>query len=64
MLTFCRHFFFLIILNFFCGNSLAISPEKYLSEAEEQRARELFLQINCPVCAGQTIESSDTEIAF
>ena len=42
----------------------ALSPENHLPEPQEQRARELFLQINCPVCSGQVIESSDTKIAF
>ncbi|MFT6077204.1 MAG: cytochrome c-type biogenesis protein CcmH/NrfF [Myxococcota bacterium] len=47
----------------FLSNSLAFSPENHLSENQEERARELFLQIICPVCAGQTIESSDTKVS-
>jgi len=45
-------------------NSFALVPENHLPEQQEQRARELFLQIKCPVCAGQVIESSNTEISF
>ena len=52
------------IFLFFSSNSFALTPENHLSEPQEQRARELFLQIKCPVCAGQVIESSSTEIAF
>ncbi|MES2677499.1 MAG: cytochrome c-type biogenesis protein [Pseudomonadota bacterium] len=54
----------LLVFLFFVCHSFALSPEAHLSEPEEQRARELFLQIKCPVCAGQVIESSNTEIAF
>jgi cytochrome c-type biogenesis protein CcmH len=53
-----------LILFFVVQNSFALVPEQHLSEPQEQRARELFLQIKCPVCAGQVIESSNTEIAF
>jgi len=52
------------VLLFSSLNSFALSPEQHLPEQQEQRARELFLQIKCPVCAGQVIESSDTQIAF
>jgi len=54
---------FVVFLSFVC-NSFAFSPEAHISEPQEQRAHELFLQIKCPVCAGQVIESSGTEIAF
>ncbi len=53
-----------VVFLFFVCNSFALSPEAHISEPQEQRARELFLQIKCPVCAGQVIESSDTEISF
>ena len=45
-------------------NALAFVPETYLPEKQETRARELFLQIRCPICAGQVIESSETEISI
>lgn len=61
MKIFCSFAFAIFI--FLSHNCLAISPEQHLSDPEEQRARELFLQIKCPVCAGQVIESSETEIA-
>ena len=42
----------------------ALSPEIRLSdEAQEQRAMNLFLQVRCLVCAGQVIESSNTEFS-
>ena len=53
-----------LIIYFFTQNVLAnIYPEKYLTPKLEQRALELFTQINCPVCQGQTIEDSATEIS-
>jgi cytochrome c-type biogenesis protein CcmH len=57
--------FFLILtfLIFFGQNSLALTPEEHLSDAEEERAHNIFLQVRCPVCDGQVIESSDTEVA-
>jgi cytochrome c-type biogenesis protein CcmH/NrfF len=54
-------FLFIIITS---QHSFAISSESYLPEYQEKRARELFLQIKCPICDGQVIESSNTEIAF
>jgi len=54
-------FLFTILTLQYC---LAFAPENHLSEPQEQRARKLFLEIKCPVCAGQVIESSQTEIAF
>lgn len=43
----------------------ALSPEIRLSdESQEQRAMNLFLQVRCLVCAGQVIESSNTEFSF
>ena len=57
--------YFIFLITFFISlNSLALVPENHLPEPQEQRARELFLQIKCPVCAGQVIESSNTEISF
>lgn len=53
-----------LILLFISQNSHAFVPEQHLPDHQEQRARELFLQIKCPVCAGQVIESSNTEISF
>ncbi len=42
----------------------ALSPEIRLAdEAQEQRAMNLFLQVRCLVCAGQVIESSNTEFS-
>lgn len=53
---------FLIIL---CFNSYAFAPEERLSdELQEQRARNLFLEVRCLVCEGQVIESSDTAFSF
>lgn len=52
-------------LLFFSGNSFALSPETHLAdEAQEQRARNLFLEVRCLVCEGQVIESSATEFSF
>ncbi len=55
----------LFLFLFLCGAAQALSPEPKLSnEVDEQRARELFLQVRCLVCAGQVIENSDTEFSF
>ena len=43
---------------------IAFPVEEYLPEKDEMRARKLFLQIKCPVCQGQVIENSDTEISY
>jgi cytochrome c-type biogenesis protein CcmH len=60
-LKWCCVLFFI----FFSGKgALAMSPEEYLQREQEQRARELFLQVKCPICAGQVIESSDTQVAY
>ncbi len=66
MKVFCN-----LVIGFLCvfflltaRESFALIPEQHLPEPQEQRARELFLQIKCPVCSGQVIESSNTEIAF
>ena len=55
---------FFVLLMFMLQNCFALAPENHLPEFQEQRARELFLQINCPICSGQVIESSNTEVAF
>ena len=53
---------FLLFLSY---NSFALSPETHLAdEAQEQRARNLFLEVRCLVCEGQVIESSATEFSF
>ncbi len=53
------------ILLFFSLNSFALSPEEHLpNEIDEQRARNLFLEVRCLVCTGQVIESSNTEFSF
>jgi cytochrome c-type biogenesis protein CcmH len=57
---------YLLILNFliFLFNANAgIYPEKYLSDSLERRATNLFSQINCPVCQGQTISDSFVPIS-
>jgi cytochrome c-type biogenesis protein CcmH len=44
---------------------LALSPENRLAdETQEQRARELFLQVKCLTCNGQVIDSSDSDFAY
>ena len=53
---------FLLFLSY---NSFALSPETHLAdEAQEQRARNLFLEVRCLVCEGQVIESSNTEFSL
>lgn len=56
--------YMLLFICFYQYDALAISPEIYLPKHQEERARELFWQVKCPVCAGQVIESSDTQIAY
>lgn len=53
----------LLIYFTFTGISLALSPEAHLPDVLEERARNIFLQVRCPICDGQVIESSDTEVA-
>ena len=58
--------FLLLSLNFISlpSTSQALSPEPRLeNEEDEKRARQLFLEIRCLVCAGQVIESSDNEFS-
>ena len=53
---------FLLFLSY---NSFALSPETHLAdESQEQRARNLFLEVRCLACEGQVIESSATEFSF
>ena len=59
-----KAFYSLLFAIFTLQYCLAFAPEDYLPEPQEQRARKLFLEIKCPVCAGQVIESSETEVAF
>jgi cytochrome c-type biogenesis protein CcmH len=54
-----------IFLIISCLNSYAFAPEERLAdELQEQRARNLFLEVRCLVCEGQVIESSDTAFSF
>ena len=65
MRVFCKKVTLIVsFILFFSNYCVALVPEAYLPEPKEKIARELFLQIKCPVCAGQVIESSNTEIAF
>jgi cytochrome c-type biogenesis protein CcmH len=60
MKVFCSIFFLLCID--FAG---AITPERRLeSEAQEKMAMEIFKEIKCIVCDGQTIDSADTEFSY
>lgn len=54
----------LFLLLLISENVFALSPEDHLAEPLEERARNIFLQVKCPVCEGQVIESSDTEAAL
>jgi len=60
----------LLILFFFIGagfvnDSFSFSPEpKIPDSALEARALEIFTQIRCLACAGQAIDSSDSQFAF
>ena len=55
----------LLLLFLLISPAYALSPEARLSdEVLEQRAMKLFLEVRCLVCAGQVIESSDTEFSF
>jgi len=52
-----------IVLIFLSNHAIAFIPEEHLSGLEEKRARTLFMEVKCPVCAGQVIESSDSEVS-
>ena len=55
--------FSFFILFFFAAN--ALTPEDRLTdESQERRAMNLFLSVKCLVCAGQSVESSNTEFSF
>ena len=56
--------FLFVVLTFLSSNAIAFIPEEHLSESEEKRAQALFLEVRCPVCAGQVIENSDSEISY
>jgi len=54
----------IIAILFFSQFSYALSPEERLANQEqEQRAMQLFLEVKCLVCNGQSIESSNTEFS-
>jgi len=55
---------FLFALLILSTNAIAFAPEEHLSDLEEKRAQALFLEVRCPVCAGQVIESSDSEVSL
>ncbi len=55
--------FFIAIL--FSSKSFCFEPEEHLPNAkEEQRAINLFTEIKCLVCQGQSIESSNTAFSY
>jgi cytochrome c-type biogenesis protein CcmH/NrfF len=57
-----RLIFIFLIFSF---NVYALSPERHLQDpAQEQRAMKLFSQVKCLVCAGQSVESSNTEFSY
>ena len=56
--------FSLLFLMFLCVSLNSFAAEEFLPEAEEKRAQNLFLQVKCLACAGQVIESSNTEVSF
>jgi cytochrome c-type biogenesis protein CcmH len=58
-----KYLLILFFLIFPCNTNAGIHPEKYLSSFLEQRASNLFSQINCPVCQGQTISDSFVPIS-
>ena len=54
----------IFFLLFFFNISYALSPEERLPDAvQEQRAMQLFLEVKCLVCSGQSVESSNTEFS-
>ena len=55
---------FILFTSLPISNCLALRPENHLLQPEEERAHNLFLQVRCPTCSGQVIESSDSEIAY
>lgn len=60
---FCA-FFIAAFLLLASQNSYALSPEERLSNAtQEQHAMQLFTEVKCLVCNGQSIESSSTEFS-
>ncbi len=62
-----KNFFLKILMLFLFFNieAFALSvEEKLLNDQDEQRARKLFFEIRCLVCAGQVVENSDTQFAL
>ena len=54
----------IISLLSFSTNLFALAPEKHLEdETQEQRAIELFKEVKCLVCQGQSIHGSNTEFS-
>jgi cytochrome c-type biogenesis protein CcmH len=53
------YFFLLIILSPLC----VVAESLHLGKEEENRAQSLFDSIKCPVCEGQSIKDSQTELA-
>ena len=53
-----------IILTLNLSQSLALSPEKRLTnQTQEEQAQKIFKQIRCLVCEAQSIASSNTEFS-
>ncbi len=47
------------------ATSRAISPEEHLAnQAQEQRAINLFSEVKCLICSGQSIEGSSSEFSY
>lgn len=71
MKSFCKFghikksFFIAIFFLFSSSISHALSTEARLSDStQEQRAMQLFVEVKCLVCSGQSIESSNTEFSY
>ena len=53
------------ILLIFLGINQAFSQAlNDLNQEQKSRAKSLFKEVRCPVCAGQVIDESDTQIAI
>lgn len=52
----------LLVLIFFAFCAPAVAKEP-LSAAQEKRAQQLFTQLHCVVCSGQSLAGSDAQIA-
>jgi len=53
--------FILIIL--FAQSALALKAEQHLPQKQEVKAREIFEQVRCVVCQGESIKDSNAELA-